>query len=85
VTSDSIAALLAQRLGAVALVLVKAVAPSPGQHKASVLTARGIVDRKFADHMASVRMRVWWCGPDNPAQVRNILEGRWADAEVLAG
>ena len=85
VTSDSIAALLARRLGASALVLVKSIAPSAGQHQASVLATRGIVDRRFADYIAQARARVWWCGPDNPTLVRNVLEGRWAEAEVVAG
>lgn len=64
VTSDSIALFLAARLGASALVLVKSVAPPPGD--AAALVRDGLLDPAFPALAAGFAGRVLITGPDAP-------------------
>jgi 5-(aminomethyl)-3-furanmethanol phosphate kinase len=61
-TSDAIAARLAERIGAAAVVLIKSV-DAGGHETASELAAAGIVDPVFAGIVARSRIRWWIAGP----------------------
>jgi dihydroneopterin aldolase len=56
VTSDSLAAWLAGRIGAQRLVLVKHVEAGENVMRAADLTARGVVDKAFADFLTMSRV-----------------------------
>jgi 5-(aminomethyl)-3-furanmethanol phosphate kinase len=62
VTSDSLAAWLARRLGAERLVLVKAVA-APRPLDVASLAARGLVDKAFPAFFAGAGLTLDWIGP----------------------
>lgn len=64
VTSDSIALWLAAHLGAAALVLVKSVAPPPGD--AAALARDGLLDPAFPALAARFAGRILIAGPDAP-------------------
>ena len=71
VTSDSLAAWLAGRLGARRLVLMKQVAP-PGE-PADRLAARGIVDKTFPQFLAASGVPALMLGPADHMAVANAL------------
>lgn len=83
VTADSIALLLAQQLRASALVLLKSIGAAAGSHQAATLSQRGIIDKAFPRYLTRALLPVWWLGPDNPAQARNIFEGGSAEAVIV--
>jgi aspartokinase-like uncharacterized kinase len=62
VTSDSLAAWLARRLGAARLVLVKSVA-APRPLDVASLAARGFVDKAFPAFFAGTGLTLDWIGP----------------------
>lgn len=73
VTSDSLSAWLATRLGASTLVLVKSMTIAEPLPTAEVLAARGWVDRGFPQFAAAVQLR--WLGPGQSAELRTLLAG----------
>jgi len=80
VTSDSLAAWLAGRLGARGLVLVKSAEPPAGTADAATLARRGLVDGAFARHLADSGVDCWCVGADGPelfaaALARNLPPG----------
>lgn len=85
VTSDSLAARLAGRLGAAGLALVKSAVPTPGPHGAQALAERGIVDAAFPGQIAGARFRTWWLAPDTPEVAADLLAGVPGGAEILVG
>lgn len=85
VTSDSLAARLAGRLGAAGLALVKSAVPTPGPHGAAALAERGIVDAAFPGQIAGARFRTWWLAAATPELVPDLLAGVPCGAEILAG
>jgi dihydroneopterin aldolase len=67
VTSDSLAAWLAGRLGAKRVMLVKHGAPYGPRPDIDELTARGIVDRSFARYLRASRAEAAFAGPADAA------------------
>jgi len=84
VTSDSLAAHLAGRLGAAGLALVKSAVPTPGPHGAQALAKRGIVDAAFPGQIAGARFRTWWLAAGTPEVAADLLAGVPGGAEILA-
>ena len=73
VTSDSLAAWLAHRLGATPLVLVKsAPAPEPGLSPER-LAALGLVDAAFPGYAGKAGIPVVYCGPRDAARLAAIV------------
>jgi len=82
VTSDSLAAWLAGRLGAARLLLVKQVAPPERPVSAGDLVAQGIVDPAFSDMMGSVDCSL--AGPaDHAAAAAAIRVGAPAGLRII--
>lgn len=74
VTSDSLAAWLAARLGAKRLLLVKSAEPPAGTVPAAELARAGMVDRAFPGFLARSGVEEAWCvGPDGDAQAVEAL------------
>jgi len=72
VTSDSLAAWLARRLGAERLILVKsAAAPSPASP--SELAAQGLVDSAFPAYAAAASFTLVYCGPGEEVRFAQAL------------
>lgn len=63
VTSDSLAAWLAQRLGACRLVLIKSACMPAGSLSPKDLARCGFVDAAFPDFVSSVDFDIVWLGP----------------------
>lgn len=63
VTSDSLAAWLARRLGACKLVLVKSLAAPAGPLSPPELARRGLVDAAFPDFVSGADFDIVWLGP----------------------
>jgi dihydroneopterin aldolase len=70
-TSDSLAAWLAGRLGAERLILVKHGAPAP----AAELARRGVVDPLFPAYVRQARVRAFLAPPDQPERLAEGLDG----------
>jgi dihydroneopterin aldolase len=72
VTSDSLAAWLARRLGASLLVLIKSVA-APQPLDAAALAGSGLVDAAFPEFLAGAGVGLAWAGPgDETALARRL-------------
>lgn len=71
VTSDSLAAWLAGKLGAKRLVLVKHVEAMEKAMRAADLTARNIVDNAFMDFLAASGVPAFILGPGEHGAVRH--------------
>jgi 5-(aminomethyl)-3-furanmethanol phosphate kinase len=72
VTSDSLAAWLARRLGAARLVLVKSVA-APRPLEAEALAAEGKVDPVFPRFLAEAGAALDWVGPGEEDRLHRLL------------
>jgi 5-(aminomethyl)-3-furanmethanol phosphate kinase len=72
VTSDSLAAWLAQRLGARRLVLVKSVAAPPPLEPRR-LAAAGLVDRAFPDFAAGLGAALDWVAPGEERRLAALV------------
>jgi dihydroneopterin aldolase len=72
VTSDSLAAWLARRLGAARLVLVKSVA-APKPLDAATLAADGKVDAAFPRFLAAAGATLDWIGPGDEDRLHRLL------------
>lgn len=84
VTSDSLAAWLAGKIGAELLVLVKHVEPMRGTLRATDLMARDIVDRGFADFLAASSVPAFVLGPDDHGAVARSLLGEPVGIRIIA-
>ncbi len=74
VTSDSLAAWLAAKIGAAALVLVKSADPPPPPVTASTLAAGGFVDKAFPEFVAGKGFALRWLGPGGAQELARGLE-----------
>jgi 5-(aminomethyl)-3-furanmethanol phosphate kinase len=72
VTSDSLAAWLARRLGAQALILVKSTA-APFPLDPAALAAQGLVDTAFPGFTAACDFALEWVGPGEEGRLRRLL------------
>jgi dihydroneopterin aldolase len=63
VTSDSLAAWLAGRIGAKRVLLVKQLEPPPGRLRAADLVADGIIDPAFPRFLRASRAQAFIAGP----------------------
>ena len=77
ITSDSLAAWLAARLGATRLLLVKSAEPpaSEPEADAETLAQSGIVDPAFPDYARESGVPAWWIGPSAIGQLACIIDG----------
>jgi dihydroneopterin aldolase len=83
VTSDSLAAWLAGKIGARRVLLVKSSAPATGPLRASDLVERGIVDQAFAGFLASSGATGAIVGPaDHAAAADAIRHGELTGAII---
>ncbi|MDD1651110.1 MAG: amino acid kinase [Methylococcaceae bacterium] len=73
VTSDSLAAWLAEQLGAERLLLIKSTLP-PGTCHIQQLVESGLVDREFPELTRGSAREIWLCGPGQHADLRAGLE-----------
>lgn len=72
-TSDSLAAWLAKRLGACRLLLVKSRALEGAQVSCEAVSRAGVVDPLFADFLQWSGIETWVCGPDAHCELRGAL------------
>lgn len=72
VTSDSLSAWLAGRLGATRLALVKSTA-APQPLDPQLLAARGLVDRHFPRFLAGAKLALDWIGPGEEDRLADLL------------
>jgi 5-(aminomethyl)-3-furanmethanol phosphate kinase len=85
ITSDSLAAWLAGKLGATRLVLVKSVALADGSATASDLARRGIVDPAFPDYFARSGAEGWCIDDAGYGEMADALKGvRGPGAQIVA-
>jgi dihydroneopterin aldolase len=73
VTSDSLAAWLAGKIGAERLLLVKHVEPAQGPVRAADLAARNIVDKAFAKFLTASGVSAFILGPGDHAALARLL------------
>jgi aspartokinase-like uncharacterized kinase len=84
VTSDSLAAWLAGRVGAAQLLLVKRGAFAGEPRAAADLVARGVVDPAFPRYLAASRAQGFIVGADDPAAVADAAgQGRAVCAPIV--
>ena len=84
VTSDSLAAWLAGKIGAERLVLVKQVEPAPGTAHVAHLTKRDIVDRAFANFLAASGVPAFIVGPKDHGAIGRLLCGEPVGIRIIA-
>ena len=72
VTSDSLSAWLARRLGAGRLILVKSTA-APRPLDPEALAARGLVDRLFPSFLVGATLALDWVGPGEEDRLADLL------------
>ncbi len=73
-TSDSLAAWLAHRLGASSLLLVKSVSPAGTDVSCVQLAAEGLVDPLLCGFVAEAPFATWICGAQDHGELRSALE-----------
>jgi aspartokinase-like uncharacterized kinase len=84
VTSDSLAAWLAGKIGAEQLLLIKHVEPAHGTIRAADLATRNIVDQAFAKFLAASGVPAFILGPRDHAAVTRLLNGEPAGMRIIA-
>jgi aspartokinase-like uncharacterized kinase len=84
VTSDSLAAWLAGKIGAERLLLVKQVEPPEGTVRAADLAERGIVDTAFANFHAASGVPAFILGPKDHGAVGRSLCGEPVGIRIIA-
>jgi len=84
VTSDSLAAWLARKIGAERLVLVKQVEPAHGTARVADLAKRDIVDAAFASFHAASGVPAFILGPKDHVKVRRLLCGEPVGIRMIA-
>lgn len=72
VTSDSLAAWLARRIGARRLILLKSMA-APCAIEPAALAIRGVVDSAFPRFLAGANLALDWVGPGDEERLLNLL------------
>jgi 5-(aminomethyl)-3-furanmethanol phosphate kinase len=72
VTSDSLSAWLARKLGAERLVRVKS-APAPRSLDPELLASRGLVDGLFPHFLAGAQLTLDWIGPGEEDRLADLL------------
>ncbi len=75
VTSDSLSAWLAYKLGAQRLVLVKAISFTQSVVAYDFLVEHGIVDPAFGDFSRKGQFKTWLCGPEDATALQQGLYG----------
>ena len=83
ITSDSLAAWLARKIGAERVLLVKHIEPGSEAVRATDLAARDIVDKAFADFLAISCVPAFILGPKDHAVVDRSLRGEPAGARII--
>jgi 5-(aminomethyl)-3-furanmethanol phosphate kinase len=84
VTSDSLAAWLAGRIGAERLILVKHIEVKEKAAPAGVLAAHDIVDRAFANFLAASGVPAFILGPDGHGAICTGRSGEPAGIRIIA-
>ena len=84
VTSDSLAAWLAGKIGAARLLLVKQVEPAHGTARVADLVERDIVDKAFANFHAASGVPAFILGPKGHGAVGRLLCGEPAGTRIIA-
>jgi 5-(aminomethyl)-3-furanmethanol phosphate kinase len=84
VTSDSLAAWLAGKIGAARLLLIKQVETAHGTARVADLAARDIVDRAFANFHAASGVPTVILGPKDHAAVGRLLCGEPVGMRIIA-
>jgi len=84
ITSDSLAAWLAGKIGAERLLLVKHVEPARGTTRAADLAVRGIVDKAFANFLATSGVAAFVLGYNDHGAVARLLNGEPAGIRIIA-
>jgi|SRR5215472_13868764 dihydroneopterin aldolase len=84
VTSDSLAAWLAGKIGAERLLLVKHVESACGTQRAADLTARGIVDKAFGSFLAASGVPAFILGSTDHVAVTCLLSGESVGIRIIA-
>jgi aspartokinase-like uncharacterized kinase len=84
VTSDSLAAWLAGKIGAERLLLVKHIEPARGAVRAVDLAARDVVDKAFANFLAASSVPAFILGPEDHAAFGRSLCGEAVGIRVIA-
>jgi aspartokinase-like uncharacterized kinase len=82
-TSDSLAAWLAGRLGAARLILVKSAPPDAAEATSRRLAENGVVDRLFPDHFKRSGAQGVWLGPEDWPVLAEAAAGRAAGARIV--
>jgi dihydroneopterin aldolase len=84
VTSDSLAAWLAGKIGAERLLLVKHVEPARGTARATDLASGNIVDKAFGKFLAASGVSAFILGPGDHSAVACLLNGEPAGMRIMA-
>jgi 5-(aminomethyl)-3-furanmethanol phosphate kinase len=84
VTSDSLAAWLAGKIGAERLLLVKHVESAPRTVRAADLVERNIVDRAFTNFLASSGVPGFILGPKDHVSVGRLLGGEPVGIRIIS-
>jgi aspartokinase-like uncharacterized kinase len=84
VTSDSLAAWLAGKIGAERLLLVKQVEPAHGTARVADLAERDIVDKAFANFHAASGVPTFILGPKDHGAVGRLLCGEPVGIRIIA-
>jgi 5-(aminomethyl)-3-furanmethanol phosphate kinase len=84
VTSDSLAAWLADKIGAERLLLVKHVDAKEKTVRAVDLAARNVVDTAFADFLTASGVPAFMLGPMDHGAIHDAVSGRLAGMRIIA-
>src|SRR6266566_6416819 len=84
VTSDSLAAWLAGKIGAERLLLVKQFESAHGTMRAADLAGRDIVDKAFANFLAASGVPAFILGPKDHVAVGRLLSGEPVGIRMIA-
>jgi aspartokinase-like uncharacterized kinase len=84
VTSDSLAAWLAGKIGAERLLLVKHVEPAHGTARAADLAVRDIVDKAFEKFLSASGVPAFILGPKDHTAVGRSLSGEPVGIRIIA-
>src|SRR6266852_2390319 len=83
-TSDSLAAWLAGKIGAERLLLIKHIEPAQGTVPAADLAVRNVVDKAFANFLAASGVPAFILGPNDHVAVGRSLRGEPVGIRIIA-